>query len=102
MVIIQRLTSVPNGMGGYVESWADLMEYSGVIDQLSGNEVVIANQLSPASTHVLIGEYVEGIQENDRVLFNDKVYDIKNIDDPMNLHRQLECLLEFKGVMQDD
>jgi len=101
MVTIQRFTSVSNGMGGYIESWVNHLDYDGVIDQLSGNEKVIANQLSPTSTHVLIGPYVEGIKEQDRVLFQNKIYDVKNIDDPMNLHRHLEILLEYKGVLQN-
>ena len=101
MVTIQRFTSASNGMGGYIEEWVHLMDYDGVVDQLSGNEKIIANQLSPTSTHVLIGPYVEGIQEQDRVIFNNKVFDVKNVDDPMNMHRHLEILLEYKGVLQD-
>lgn len=101
MVTIQRFTSVSNGMGGYIEDWVNHMDYDGVIDQLSGNEKVVANQLSPTSTHVLIGSVVD-ITEKDRVVFEGKVYDVKNVDDPMNLHRHLECLLEYKGVLQDD
>lgn len=101
MVTIQRVTKVSNGMGGYSEQWTDLLTYNGVVDQLSGSEVVAANQLAPSSTHILIGEYTEGITEKDRVLFHEKIYDIKNIDNPMNLNQHLEILLEYKGVMQN-
>lgn len=101
MVMIQRYTKTSNGMGGWVETWADHLAYDGVIDQLSGNEIVSANQLAPASSHVLIGGYVEDINESDRVLFNGKIYAIKNIDNPMNLNQHLEILLEYKGVLQD-
>jgi SPP1 family predicted phage head-tail adaptor len=101
MVMIQRYSKTSNGMGGYIEEWTDYLPYEGVIDQLSGNEVISANQLAPSSTHILIGAYVEGIKESDRVSFDGKVYDIKNIDNPMNLNRHLEILLEFKGVLQD-
>jgi SPP1 family predicted phage head-tail adaptor len=95
---IQRFTSVPNGIGGYIETWATyLADYDGIIDQLSGNEILSADKISPNSTHILIG-VVADIKEDDRVLYNGKIYNVKNVDNPMNMDRHLEILLEYKGV----
>jgi SPP1 family predicted phage head-tail adaptor len=95
---IQRFTSVPNGIGGYIETWATyLADYDGIIDQLSGNEILSADKISPNSTHILIG-VIADIKASDQVLFNEHIYDIKNIDNPMNMDRHLEILLEYKGV----
>lgn len=101
MVKVERVITVSNGFGGYTETWAThIAEYSGVIDQLSGNEFVKADKTFPGSTHILIGDIAD-ITENDRVIFNGKQYDIKNVDNPMNLDRHLEILLEYKGAVSD-
>jgi head-tail adaptor len=100
MVTVQRVTSTPNGFGGYTQAWANHIEnYGFALDQLSGNEFVQADKTFPGSTHVLMGEVVD-IKENDRVLFNGKVYEIKNADNPMNLDSHLEILLSYKGVIE--
>lgn len=98
MVTIQRYTSVSNGFGGYTETWADHLEYEGVIDQLSGNEYFKADKVFPGSTHILIGP-VADITEKDRAIFNNKQYDVKNVDNPMNMDVHLEILLEYKGAV---
>lgn len=99
MVKVERVTTVSNGFGGYTESWATHIEdYPGIIDQLNGNEFVKADKTFPGSTHILIGEIAD-ITENDRVIVGNKHYDIKNVDNPMNLDRHLEILLEYKGLI---
>lgn len=100
MVTIQRVTTVSNGFGGYTETWADhITEYGTALDQLSGNEFVKADKTFPGSTHILIGDIAD-ITENDRVIVGNKHYDIKNVDNPMNMDRHLEILLEYKGLME--
>jgi SPP1 family predicted phage head-tail adaptor len=100
MVTIQRYEKVSNGMGGYFQQWSDyLPSYGYALDQLSGDEFVKADKTFPGSTHVLIGE-VTDITEADRVLVGNKIYNIKNVDNPMNLDRHLEILLEYKGVRE--
>jgi head-tail adaptor len=96
-MVIQRMSTIPNGIGGYKEAWTThISNYDGVMDQLSGNEIVAADKISPNSTHNLIGPFAD-ITVADRVLFNEHVYDIKNVDNPMNMDRHLEILLEYKG-----
>lgn len=102
MVIIQRFEPIPNGFGGYSEKWVNHIEnYGNVLDQLSGNEFVQADKTFPGSSHILIGDIAD-IVETDRVVFGKKYYDIKNVDNPMNLNRHLEILLEYKGVIEDE
>lgn len=98
VIMIQRSISVSNSIGGFIETWTPhIVDYDGVMDQLSGNEIISADKISPNSTHILIGPMAD-IQISDRVLFNEHIYDIKNIDNPMNLDHHLEILLEYKGV----
>lgn len=94
---IERLTTVPNGIGGYIETWNTVIsDYDGIIDQLTGNEKLAADQISQNSTHILIGAIAD-IDKSDRVLFKNKIYSIKNIDNPMNMDSHLEILLEYVG-----
>ncbi|MDF2790818.1 MAG: Phage head-tail joining protein [Neobacillus sp.] len=96
---IQRSVNVPNGIGGYTQTWSTIIvDYDGIIDQLSGNERLSADKISPNSTHILIGEVVD-VKESDRVVHNQKIYEIKNVDNPMNMDRHLEILLEYKGLI---
>jgi SPP1 family predicted phage head-tail adaptor len=99
-VKVERFTSTPNGFGGYTQAWTTHIEnYGYALDQLSGNEFVKADKTFPGSTHILIGDIAD-ITENDRVIVGNKHYDIKNVDNPMNLDRHLEILLEYKGLIE--
>lgn len=102
MVIIQRYDSIPNGVGGFKKEWVNHIDnYGFALDQLSGDEFVQAEKTFPRSTHVLIGE-VADITEKDRVLHGERVYTIRNVDNPMGLGRHLEVLLEYMGLVSDD
>ena len=101
-IVIQRYTAISNGVGGYTQTWSNLIDdYDGIFDQLSGNERLSADKISPNSTHILIGGVVD-VKESDRVIHNNKIFDVKNVDDPMNMGRHLEILLEYKGLMEDE
>lgn len=101
MVTIQRYTSTPNGFGGTTQTWANHLEIDGVIDALSGNERVVGNQLNIVASHVLICPVCD-VKEQDRVIYLDKRYDVKYVDNPLNHNHHLEVMLEYKGVMQSD
>jgi SPP1 family predicted phage head-tail adaptor len=101
MVTIQRYTSVSNGFGGTTQMWANHLEIDGVIDALSGNEQNIANQINIVASHVLICPVCD-ITESDRVIYLEKRYDVKFVDNPLNSNHHLEVMLEYKGVMQSD
>jgi SPP1 family predicted phage head-tail adaptor len=96
MVIIQRYETVSNGMGGSFSQWTNHLEYDGVIDQLTGNEMLEADRIAENSTHILIGPMAD-IKRQDRVLFNGKRFDVKNVDNPMQMNRHLEILLQYEG-----
>ena len=53
------------------------------------------------STHVFVADYValdSRIKaENSRLIVNGNIYDVMLIDDPMELHQQLEIYLKYTG-----
>jgi SPP1 family predicted phage head-tail adaptor len=97
----QRYTETSNGMGGSTQTWTEHLSFEGVIDFMSGNEQKQAEQIGVVANHILLVFEIIDIKENDRIYYNEKMYDVKFVDNPMNMDQHLEILLEYKGVNQD-
>jgi SPP1 family predicted phage head-tail adaptor len=93
MVMIERATSTDNGFGGTTTEWVTINEVDGVVDMLSGNEVMAADALNRSSSHILIVFGMFDIKRGDRVIANSNQYRVTYVDNPMNLNRQLEISL---------
>ena len=100
--IIQISTVSQNSIGEQVKSWTDKQSLKGWLDLQSGDSKYSSyNAKIQESTHIFISDYVplaDGISaENSRMIINGKRYDILLIDDPMEMHKQLEFFLKFTG-----
>ena len=100
--IIQTATVSRNSIGEQVKSWVDKQRIKGWLDLQSGDSRYSTyNAKIQESTHIFISDYVPlavGIgAENSRMIINGKRYDIMLIDDPMEMHKQLEFYLKFTG-----
>lgn len=108
---LQVSTTTKNEIGEKVQEWHDVVELTGFID-LSGETTnrTTYNAKIQESTHIFIGNYkpipdnisidskvVKISTENARMVANSKRYDVMLIDDPMDLHRQLEIYLKYTG-----
>lgn len=94
--------TVRNEIGEAVPQWTTLHTISGFLDLSSGDSRYSTYDAKiQESTHVFICDYLaldERIKaENSRLILNGKTYDIMLIDDPMELHRQLEFYLKYTG-----
>lgn len=94
---IERLLKVRSGLGWSSEYIAHIELYNGVIDMLSGEEILANQNIQIESTHILIGPLAD-IKEGDRVIHNGIVYDVKYVDNPMNLNKHLEITLKRSDV----
>lgn len=99
---IQTATITTNDIGESVQTWADAQTLTGWLDLSSGDsKYQNFNAKIQESTHVFICDYValaSGISaETSRMVINSKTYDILLIDDPMEMHQQLEIFLKFTG-----
>lgn len=99
---IQTLTTTKNQIGEPVETWETKQSIAGWLDLSSGDsKYTTYNAKIQESTHVFISDYqvldaaIEA--ENSRVIVNNKIYDVMLIDDPMEMHKQLEIYLKFTG-----
>ena len=100
--VIQMVTVIQNSIGEQVKSWSDIQRIKGWLDLQSGDSKYSTyNAKIQESTHIFISDYVplaDGIRaENSRMIINGKRYDIMLIDDPMEMHKQLEFYLKFTG-----
>ena len=94
--------TVRNEIGEAVLQWTTLHTISGFLDLSSGDSRYSTYDAKiQESTHVFICDYLaldERIKaENSRLILNGKTYDIMMVDDPMELHRQLEFYLKYTG-----
>lgn len=109
--ILQVSTATKNEIGARDKSWHDVMELTGWLDLQAGDsKYTTYNAKIQESTHVFVSDYqaipetieVDGkvvrvSAENARMVANSKRYDVLLIDDPMELHEQLEIYLKYTG-----
>lgn len=100
--MIQIRTTAKNEIGESVASWADVQLIVGWLD-FQGEQSGYTNYKTKLqeSTHVFVSDYYELDSriktENSRMVIDGKVYDIMLIDDPMEMHKQLEIFLKYAG-----
>lgn len=93
----QRYTEVDDGLGGKEYQWVNHITRDGMLDQLSADEILASEKLGVVSSHVFIIFEIIDVKEEDRAIINKKIYQVKNVDNPNNLDRQLEIMLEYTG-----
>lgn len=89
-----------NGIGERVPTWADYHTFNaGWLDLSSGDSKYTYNAKLQESTHVFLTDYaaIDRKANDKRLLVNGTVYEVLLIDDPMELHQQLEIYLKYLG-----
>ena len=102
--VIQQVTQVDDGIGGYEEKWAPFKDVFGYIDLLTGTDLNTSqNAITEQSTHVLvIPNYESDITDKMRVVDDNKrYYSITYADDPVGQHHHNELYLTFGGVLDE-
>lgn len=77
-ITIQTLSLVPNDSGGSVETWSTFVQAWAKINPRLGNERFFGQRLEEIITHVLTIRYVPGITATMRVLYRDRIFQIKS------------------------
>lgn len=72
----------------------DFQSFKGLSGKWVWNPFSFVNGVISTAT---LDEKVDVTSENARIIIEGQVYDIKIIDDPMNLHQHLEIYLKFVG-----
>lgn len=109
--VLQVSTTGKNEIGETVKVWHDVIGLTGWLDLAGGDSKYTSyNAKIQESTHVFVCDYspipdfletddktVKVSAESCRMVVNSKEYDIMLIDDPMELHKQLEIYLKYTG-----
>ena len=100
--MIQISTVEKNEIYESVKSWKDVQVITGWLDYQAGDSKYTTYDAKlQDSTHVFVSDFYELDSrikaENSRMVINSKVYDIMLIDDPMEMHKQLEIFLKYTG-----
>lgn len=99
---IQLYKTETNIIGEREKIWETVDDITGFLDLSAGeSKYTTYNAKIQESTHIFLADYKELDSrikaENSRMVINGKVYDIMVIDDPMELHKQLEIYLKYTG-----
>lgn len=98
--VIQRIIgSTSNPIGERTPTWGDVQSLWGWLDLSNGDSKYTYNTKLQESTHIFITDYtpIDRKANDKRLIVNGVVYEILMIDDPMELHQQLEIYLKFVG-----
>ena len=99
-LILKIKSQIENEIGEKVTAWVDYKTIHGFIDFMSETtDRIKYNSKIVESTHVFVCDYVD-IDKSETKLkayHNNKEYEITYIDDPMELHYQLEIFLKYIG-----
>lgn len=100
VVLQQKNRSVANEIGERIQEWSDVKRLSGWLDLQTGDSKYsnFSAKLQE-STHIFLCDYVaiDRTANDKRLVVNGTVYDVLLIDDPMELHQQLEIYLRYVG-----
>lgn len=82
-VTFQRATKTADGAGGWTESWATLANSPryAMMKPVSGREVHDSNRLEARPRALCVTRYDASLLEADRLLFQSKAYNIRDIRD---------------------
>lgn len=98
-ILQQKSGSTFNEIGERVHEWTDVNRLWGWLDLSAGEAKYTYNAKLQESTHIFICDFtaVDRLADNKRLLVNGLVFDVLLIDDPMELHQQLEIYLRYVG-----
>ena len=99
-VLQQKNGSTTNGIGEKIQAWKDVQQITGWLDLQAGDsKYTNFHAKLQESTHIFICDYVPVDRKADdkRLMVNGTAYDVLLIDDPMELHQQLEIYLRYVG-----
>ncbi len=100
-VKLQSKSTTQNEIGESVNDYTDAYTLTGWLDFTGGSSYHNNyNSKFQESTHVFICDYqpISLKAEECRLVYNNEVYEVLIIDDPMDLHEQIEILLKYVGV----
>lgn len=93
VVEVQTKTITQNTIGEGIETWATSYTRRCSVEQLSGNEAMVAAQVTAGATHKVTMRHDKGLTTANRLKFKGRYFDINAINnvDEMNHEMILIC-----------
>ena len=98
-VLQQKSGFTINEIGERIQEWSDVQKLWGWLDLSTGDSKYTHDAKLQESTHIFICDHttVDRFADDKRLVVNGLTYDVLLIDDPMELHQQLEIYLKYVG-----
>ncbi len=96
-VVLQRRSEVLDAGGGVNLIWLDIADLWAAVTPLGGGESVQAMRLQPVQNFVIRLRYRDDITPADRLLFKQRVLNIRSVRNVSERSQWLECRCE-EGV----
>ena len=98
-ILQQKTGAETNSISERIQLWSDIKSMWGWLDLSSGDSKYTHDAKLQESTHIFITDYspIDRVANNKRLSVNGVIYDVLLIDDPMELHEQLEIYLKYVG-----
>lgn len=99
---IQIRSTTKNEIGATTKTWTNVQTIKGWLDLSGGDSKYSSfNAKIQESTHIFVADYTNLdariSAENSRLVVNGGIYDVMLIDDPMEMHKQIEIYLKYTG-----
>lgn len=93
-VTLQSLTRTADGQGGFTEEWTDEATLWASVEPLKGYERFQAMQLQTPLTHAVTLRYRPGVTTAHRLLFGDRIFDVREVinEGERNATLRLTCV----------
>lgn len=98
--MLQQISgSETNSIGERISTWLNVQSLQGWLDLSTGDSKYTHDAKLQESTHIFITDYapIDRKPNDKRLVVNGVMYDVLLIDDPMELHQQLEIYLKYVG-----
>ena len=90
-IAIQVRASGQDSSGQPVDVWTDLVEFFANVERLSGREYFLARSTGADINTRVTTRYYPGIKASDRIIFENKVFDIEAVIPEKKTQLELMC-----------
>lgn len=89
------VTSTELGINVFASTYTTLTNVDGAIELLSKNEMYIEGTDRVVGTHRFYTDINDSISEEQRIVIGNDIYEIRSVENPMQLDHHLEIIMEL-------
>lgn len=93
-VTLQQEVQISDGSGGYAKNWENFADLWAEIMPVRGNEKLFAGKLQSWLTHKIVLRYRTGVSAGQRIMFDNRAFNIRYVNNVQENRDLLELLVE--------